>query len=388
MKKVGFFLSPTKKWIGGINYYKNLFLAINGIEDSRFKFIVFLPKNVDQDIVDTLFAGCNNIELIYTSMLQEFHLYWFFWKFIRKVIRSDLAVLPLCIYYGIRIISHSDFANIPMVKVINWIPDFQYTHFPEMFNPKQVRFINSYHSIYINSADMVVVSSKNVADDLIALYPKMQDKTFILPFVSQVPDFYWDLDEENWRMIANQYHLDKYFFYIPNQFYKHKNHKILIDAMQCLITRGIQVQMVCSGDTEDPRNLDFFAELREYINQKNCADYFKIIGIIPYDEVFSLIRFSLAVINPSRFEGWSSTVEECKSAGKRILLSDIAVHHEQIPTAFFFGVDDPIALANYLEMIWIGRHTQDGTGIINMTEVNKFRTLNYGLEYLKLLTLV
>ena len=35
MIKVGFFLSPTFEWIGGINYFRNLFAAINEVNDKN-----------------------------------------------------------------------------------------------------------------------------------------------------------------------------------------------------------------------------------------------------------------------------------------------------------------------------------------------------------------
>lgn len=40
---------------------------------------------------------------------------------------------------------------------------------------------------------------------------------------------------------------------------------------------------------------------------------------------------AIALINPSNFEGWSTTVEESKSLGLPIILSDIPVHIEQAP---------------------------------------------------------
>lgn len=50
----------------------------------------------------------------------------------------------------------------------------------------------------------------------------------------------------------------------------------------------------------------------------------------------SLIKYSVAVINPSRSEGWGSTVEQAKSMGKFILLSNLPVHIEQNPSSSFF----------------------------------------------------
>jgi hypothetical protein len=58
---------------------------------------------------------------------------------------------------------------------------------------------------------------------------------------------------------------------------------------------------------------------------------------------------SIAIINPSYFEGWSTTVEEAKILDLKILLSDISVHREQNPEkAEYFSPDDPQKLADLL----------------------------------------
>jgi hypothetical protein len=68
-----------------------------------------------------------------------------------------------------------------------------------------------------------------------------------------------------------------------------------------------------------------------------------------------LMRASAAVLNPSLFEGWSTTVEECKSLGVRMIVSDLAVHCEQLGTnAEFFDPRNPSAIAAALEKVWSG----------------------------------
>lgn len=71
--------------------------------------------------------------------------------------------------------------------------------------------------------------------------------------------------------------------------------------------------------------------------------------MIPLPHVYALLRASTALINPSRFEGWSTTVEEAKSFGVPMILSDIDVHREQSSgAARYFGIDDPVLLADHL----------------------------------------
>lgn len=60
----------------------------------------------------------------------------------------------------------------------------------------------------------------------------------------------------------------------------------------------------------------------------------------------SLMKYSIAVINPSKSEGWSSTVEQAKSMGKLVLLSNLTVHKEQNPKrAFFFSTNNYLNLS-------------------------------------------
>lgn len=70
------------------------------------------------------------------------------------------------------------------------------------------------------------------------------------------------------------------------------------------------------------------------------------------------MRNSISVINPSFFEGWNSTVEECKSIGKNIILSNLNVHLEQDPPgAIFFDPNNAEELADILD-----RKRESGNG--------------------------
>jgi glycosyltransferase involved in cell wall biosynthesis len=55
-----------------------------------------------------------------------------------------------------------------------------------------------------------------------------------------------------------------------------------------------------------------------------------MLGMVPRQHVIAMMRLCAAIINPSLFEGWSSTVEEARALNTPMLLSDIAVHREQM----------------------------------------------------------
>ena len=89
------------------------------------------------------------------------------------------------------------------------------------------------------------------------------------------------------------------------------------------------------------------------------------------------------MINPSLFEGWSTSVEEAKSLDKRILLSNIPVHREQAPArGIYFDPQDAADLAFKLKQVWakdvpetVMTHPQELEKNLNQ------RTENFGEAY-------
>lgn len=82
---------------------------------------------------------------------------------------------------------------------------------------------------------------------------------------------------------------------------------------------------------------------------------FRVLGLVPYAHLATLMRHAVALLNPSLFEGWSTTVEEAKSLGKKIILSELPVHREQAPErGVYFDPRDAPALAEAMWHAWTG----------------------------------
>jgi glycosyltransferase involved in cell wall biosynthesis len=73
---------------------------------------------------------------------------------------------------------------------------------------------------------------------------------------------------------------------------------------------------------------------------------------VPRADLVQLARGALAVVQPSQFEGWSTIVELARSLGRPVLLSDLAVHREQLPAGPFFARHSAEALAEALAGLW------------------------------------
>jgi glycosyltransferase involved in cell wall biosynthesis len=220
-------------------------------------------------------------------------------------------------------------------------------HLPGFFAAQQIRDRNRGYSTLCNNCTRVVVSSQSSLTDLQTFAPAARSKVDVLSFVA-IPPATDDCDTIS--AIQQTYQFDPPYFLLPNQFWAHKNHRVVIDALQRLKQKGSRVLVLATGQTRDTRNPTYFSDLMAHAEEAGVLDCFRVLGVVPSSHLAVLMQNALAFINPSLFEGWSTSVEEAKSMGKHVLLSDIPTHREQAPArGLFFAPHDADALATALE---------------------------------------
>ena len=345
MIRVGFIGAVSKEWMGELNYYKNLLYAISTLQDSGIQPVVFVGKKTDIEIKEMFKAYA---EIIEHSMFDRKSMQWIVWKSLHKLSKSHYLLNLFLKKNNIDVLSHSGLYGLKRCKTINWIADFQHMHLPKMFSKDELDERNKAFLDWIKYSDAVLLSSYDALEDLKNFTSVNIEKVKVLQFVSQPDVRYNSLTAEDERKLYIKYDLKKDFYYIPNQFWKHKNHMLVFEAIKILKERKIEISLVCTGYMNDYRNADYVESIYKYVKSNNLEGNIKFLGLIDYGDVFALMKYSKAVINPSLFEGWSSTVEECKSVGKNMILSDLNVHKEQSPNSVFFDRYDVNSLVDVL----------------------------------------
>jgi glycosyltransferase involved in cell wall biosynthesis len=232
---------------------------------------------------------------------------------------------------------------------VAWIPDLQHQRLPHLF-PAIARWRREFGlRTQIASGRWIMLSSESALQDCLASYPAAAGRTSVVKFAAQPSPELLNADPAE---IVNTYELPRTYFYLPNQFYRHKNHGVVIDALEILSKRGVNVTIVASGSNSDPREPGYFGAIMRKAAESGLQRNFRYLGMIPLPHVYALLRAAVALINPSKFEGWSTTVEEAKCFNVPMILSDIDVHREQAgANALYFDVDDPGRLADHLEKL-------------------------------------
>jgi len=229
---------------------------------------------------------------------------------------------------------------------IAWVPDLQHRQLPHLFPPLARWRRELGFRAQIAAGRTILLSSETAQRDCLTFYPGSAGRTVVVRFATRPQAA---LIARHPREMIATYGLPARYVYLPNQFYSHKNHALVIDALKRLAEQGIDMVVVATGSKHDARGSDHFDAVMRKVRDFGLEKSFRYLGIVPLEHVYALLRAAVALINPSRFEGWSTTVEEAKAFGVPLLLSDIAVHHEQAgANALFFPPDDPVALASHL----------------------------------------
>jgi glycosyltransferase involved in cell wall biosynthesis len=349
---IGIRFKNTPDWTAQTIYISNFLTAIRSFDkDVRFAAVI-----ENSEIKDLPFSQLIDHEVVLPNpFFMKNAPVGFAGKVLKKVwaLPEPLIVDRLCKQQAIDVVFGTSLFipnRIHSVPWVSWIPDFQHLYLKEMFSNKEIKIRNQYFKKMALNSDRIILSSQDCLRDFKILMPEQITKARVVPFVAQIPK---DTYEQDPSKIGKVYDLPKKYFFLPNQFWKHKNHTVVINALRILHDNNPEIAVVCSGGEGDYRNQDYFASLLNEISRFNIRNNFIILGVVPFEHVFLLMRQSCAVIQPSLFEGWSTTVEETKSLGKRVILSDIRVHREQNPSGgIFFNPLDPDELAAKLVNVY------------------------------------
>jgi glycosyltransferase involved in cell wall biosynthesis len=335
--RVGFPPIGGHGWQGGRNYLKNLLQAILLVDNRQIQ-PVLMADGTDGD--DLVVPG---VERFVRSGLLAAPRVLRAGALGRYVLGRDVIEEQWLSRARLDVFSHSPPLGRTRTPWIFWIPDLQHRRFPEFFGRFERRLRDINYRSAIRDAAAIITSSSAARDDVVKAYGTGAAPMRVLHFVANP-----HLDRS--RLPSREkLSLPPRYFHLPNQFWKHKNHAIVIEAL----ASAPEAIVLATGAKEDYRNPTHYDELMSRIGRLGLTNRFRHLGMVGQDELVALMYYSVAVINPSRFEGWSTTVEEAKSLGKRVLLSDIPVHREQAPSrGRFFAPDDASALSALLREAW------------------------------------
>jgi len=387
--RIGIIPQGGKDWIAGVLYLQNLVRALNLLPEEEKPLLYFILRSgtkIDdyRDLGRLLpplkyytFHNGNSLKIKFQNTIKEAG--WSHWpKSLEQLTRrlSLSALFPLQSSLG------SDFLS----PWIGWIPDFQHKRMPQNFSQEELRNRDERFQRIVREATHVVVSSEDAYRDLMRWFPTDPERSSVLPFVS-VPAEEWY--SGNPQEIIKNFGLPKKYLVLPSQFWIHKNHKCVFEAIRILRDSSLsEIALVCTGRMHDYRHPHYSEELLTHLKKYGLERNVYCLGLLGRYTQIQLLRGALAIIQPSFFEGWSFLVEDARALGKKIYVSDIPIHREQKPpNAQFFNPESPEDLATLIANDWdqlspAPSRAQENEAFFDQ----KTRIVNFARNFLKIIT--
>jgi glycosyltransferase involved in cell wall biosynthesis len=343
--RVAFSLIGGRNWTGGYNYLLNLLSVLAEEAPGSLRPVLLAGSDVSQPELAP-FRDLGTCEVVQSPVFDEAARPRLLARAllvgrvgeVQTLLRQHRVdvVFESAVFLGWRL-------NRPAVA---WVPDLQHRFLPHLFSrPARWRRELGFQA-QIRSGRSIMVSSEDTRQACLGLYRLPPGRVQAVRFAVRAPV---PLDDAAARAVADRHGLPERYFFMPNQFWVHKNHRLVVEALALLKAQGTPVTVVASGKQLDGRDPDHAPALLQHARDLGLSQEFRALGMLPYADLQPLMQASVALLNPSLFEGWSTTVEEARAAGVPMVLSDLAVHREQAGgEATFFDRTSARALADAL----------------------------------------
>jgi glycosyltransferase involved in cell wall biosynthesis len=208
----------------------------------------------------------------------------------------------------------------------------------------------------VRRALLLVVDSEIGREDVLAAYGHLgltADRVRILPYLP-APYLGDEPPERTAARVRDTYRLPGRFVFYPAQFWPHKNHKRLLEAIALLRRRdGLDVDLVLCGGHGGELRERTFADFRTRAAELGAADLVHYLGFVPDRDMVGLYRAAEALAFPTFFGPTNIPVVEAWSVGCPVLTSDIRGVREHAGDAAVLADPSSVdAIAAGLRRLW------------------------------------
>lgn len=213
--------------------------------------------------------------------------------------------------------------------------------------------------VWLRRCRKVIVSTQFIAEEMQGYYPEFSLKTELV--YPGTPGRRVTFEPAAVRTCLGRIGLSRPFLLTVGWIVRHKNQKVVFEALSLLRKRGVDISLVCAGPNTHwmrPENRHranpYLRQVLEAAGQLGLEygrDFFGV-GYVPDEELELLYRSARGVIISSLYEAGSFPLTEAFRAGCPVICSRIAPLINQVHLiggqAWFFEPSDAEALAEVL----------------------------------------
>jgi glycosyltransferase involved in cell wall biosynthesis len=243
--------------------------------------------------------------------------------------------------------------GIPYVMAIHDLQHRLQPEFPEVSANGEREYREYLFRNGARHATLLIADSDVGKEDIVNFYGSYgvtPQRVKVLPFL---PASYLavDVSESERQKVRTTYHLpDRYLFY-PAQFWPHKNHARIIQALGLLKTEyHTDVSIVFCGSHSEEIRQSTYNKVMSLRSELGIDCEIHYVGYVPNEDMSALYAGAVALVMPTFFGPTNIPVLEAWALGCPVLTSDIRGIREQVADAALLA--DPRSVESIAEGIY------------------------------------
>lgn len=147
---------------------------------------------------------------------------------------------------------------------------------------------------YLGPATIVLTDSEMLSQKIIERYGIDNERLLAMPFAPA--PFIVEHHSSSKQAVLAKYGLDEGYYFYPAQFWSHKNHVRIIEALKILHQQSKGRQVVFAGDDKGNRG-----HVERVVVSLGLAHLVKFLGFVPVEDMRGLYEGAAAVVMPTYF---------------------------------------------------------------------------------------
>jgi len=247
-------------------------------------------------------------------------------------------------------------AGVPYIMAIHDLQHRLQPEFPEVSANGEWEYREYLFRNAIRNATLLLADSETGKEDILSFYGEYgvtEDRIKVLPLIpacTLAPE----ITETEQQRIYQKYSLPERYFFYPAQFWPHKNHVGIVEALGLLRERhGLKIPIAFCGSHSGAIREQVFNEVKAAAARLDLATEIHYLGYVPDADMSGLYAGAAALIMPTFFGPSNTPVVEAWESSCPVLTSDIRGIREQAGDAAILVDPRSVeAIAEGINRLW------------------------------------
>jgi glycosyltransferase involved in cell wall biosynthesis len=237
--------------------------------------------------------------------------------------------------------------NLPFVCQVLDLEHRMKPWFPEVSGHGEWEHRERHYRRYLPKATRVIVPGETGREQVVRFFGVDPDNC--LPLKHPTPDFALAAAaaERQPEELVSKRGIEPPYLLYPAQFWAHKNHAAVLDALAELHSRDESMSLVLVGS--DKGQLE---RVRTQIDERGLGGAVHVLGWVDEDELIGLYQHAHALVYLSRFGPENLPPLEALALGCPAIVANVPGAEEQLgDAALIVDPDDPAAVADAIQRV-------------------------------------